>query len=101
MVPKEKEERGRRPRRAKKEWTLKERREKEDSWADLKIQAVSSGEGSAKSLGKLSPLPVPARKGVVTARGRREAADGESSGGQFNRNLGFMLGFRHLGTNSG
>ena len=68
MVPKEKK----RLRRAKKDWTLKERREKEDSWADLKIQAVSSGEGSAKSLGKLSPLPVPARKGVVTARGRRE-----------------------------
>ena len=59
--------------------TLKERKEKEDSWADLKIQAVSSGEGSAKSLGKLSPLPVPVRKGVVTARGKREAAAGESS----------------------
>ena len=71
MVPQEKEDRRRRP---KKNWRLKERREKEDSWADLKIQAVSSGEGSAKSLGKLSPLPVPARKGVVTARGRREAA---------------------------
>ena len=76
------EEEKQRPRRVKKDWTLKEEREKEDNWADLKIQAVSSGEGSAKSLGKLSPLPVPVRKGVVTARGKREAADGEMSEGE-------------------
>ena len=52
-----------RQRRGRKNWTLKEEREKEDNWADLKIQAMSSGEGSAKSLGKLSPLPQ--RKGVL------------------------------------
>ena len=75
------EEEKQRPRgRVKKDWTLKEQREKEDNWADLKISSVvSSGEGSAKSLGKLSPLPVPVRKGVVTARGKREAADSEIS----------------------